>query len=176
MKKMKILIILMVILTVFLSSCGKNEVADDTAELTSIRDLVHDYSIGNIKGESASITSSELIITKEDGKKVAIDISKEDFFVSIAPYIKETHPCQNHSLTGCRGELPNKEFHVLIEDAKGNIVIDENLTSLPNGFIDLWLPRNKTYNITIEYDGLVAKGKISTSYGSNTCITTLQLQ
>ena len=31
------------------------------------------------------------------------------------------------------------------------------LTSQANGFIDLWLPRDKTYKATIEYEGKAAE-------------------
>src|SRR5699024_11690022 len=60
----------------------------------------------------------------------------DEFFVSIAPFVETTHPCTNHSLTGCQGELVEKEFDVYIEDEEGNVVVDETMTSLKNGFID----------------------------------------
>jgi len=137
MKRTKFLIILLAIMTLFLSACSatKNVNTNDSVEESDIRKLVYNYSVGNIKGEKASITSNELIITKSDGKQEVIDISNEDFFVSIAPYIKETHPCQNHSLTSCQGEMPNTEFYVYIEDFKGNVIVDETKKSFANGFI-----------------------------------------
>lgn len=49
------------------------------------------------------------------------------------------------------------------------------MTSLENGFIDLWLPRDKTFQVKIEYDGKVTEQEISTFEGDNTCITTMQL-
>lgn len=116
MKRTKFLIILLAIMTLFLSACSatKNVNTNDSVEESDIRKLVYNYSVGNIKEEKASITSNELIITKSDGKQEVIDILNEDFFVSIAPYVKETHPCQNHSLTGCQGEMPNTEFYLIL--------------------------------------------------------------
>lgn len=68
-----------------------------------------------------------------------------------------------------------KEFNVYIEDEEGNVVVDDTLTSFANGFIDLWLPRDRIYQVKIEYDGKAAESTISTFDGDNTCITTMQL-
>ena len=100
---------------------------------------------------------------------------KREFFVSIAPYVKETHPCEIHSLTGCQGELVNKEFNVYIQDEDGKVIIDETMTSLENGFIDIWLPREKTYQVRINYGEKTSETTISTFKDDNTCITTMQL-
>src|SRR5699024_4018621 len=79
-------------------------------------------------------------------KETTYDLPEDEFFVSIAPFVETTHPCTNHSLTGCQGELVEKEFDVYIQDEDGNVVVDETMTSFENGFIDFWLPCDKTYN------------------------------
>ncbi len=79
-------------------------------------------------------------------------------------------------MTGCQGELANKEFQVYIEDTEGNVVLDEIVKTQSNGFIDFWLPRDKTYKIKFEYDGKKAESKIATFEGDPTCITTMQLK
>ncbi len=81
----------------------------------------------------------------------------------------------NHNLTGCQGELVEQEFDVFIEDEDGNVIVDEKITSLENGFIDLWLPRKKTYAVTIAYDGKTVESDLSTFEKDGTCITTMQL-
>ncbi len=68
-----------------------------------------------------------------------------------------------------------KDFDVFIQDEDGNVVVDETMTSLENGFIDFWLPRDKKFQVKIEYNGKVAKSEISTFDGDNTCITSMQL-
>jgi hypothetical protein len=78
-------------------------------------------------------------------------------------------------LTGCQGELVNEQFNVYIEDTEGNVIVDSTVTSRSNGFIDLWLPRDKTYQIQITHDGKKAESKISTFENDPTCITTMQL-
>lgn len=63
-----------------------------------------------------------------------------------------------------------------MQDTEGNVIIDEKMKSQPNGFIDVWLPRDKTYRIKIEHDGKVAESELSTFESDPTCITTLQLK
>lgn len=69
--------------------------------------------------------------------------------------MNETHPCEIHSLTGCRGEMKNERYELHIVDQDGKVVIDKTVQSNQNGFIDLWLPRNKTYDVTITNDGVL---------------------
>ncbi|WP_337969940.1 CueP family metal-binding protein [Virgibacillus salexigens] len=144
-------------------------------EENNIKEMVHDYSVNRVDDGTASITSEELIVTDSNNKETTYDLPEDEFFVSIAPFMKATHPCTNHSLTGCQGELVEKEFDVYIQDDEGNVVIDETMTSFKNGFIDLWLPRNKTFQVKIEHGGKVSESEISTFEGDNTCITTMQL-
>ena len=55
------------------------------------------------------------------------------------------------------------------------MIIDETLKSQPNGFIDLWLPRDKSYRAKIKHEGKISELEFSTFEGDNTCITTMQL-
>ncbi len=144
-------------------------------ETSNVKELVRDYSTGSKKAKNASITPQQLIVTAKDGSQTAYNLPKDEFFVSIAPYINETHPCTNHSLTGCKAELANKEFKLYIKDEDGNVLRDEMVTAQSNGFIDLWLPRNKTYQMKIELDGKKVESGLSTFNDDPTCITTMQL-
>ena len=78
-------------------------------------------------------------------------------------------------MTGCQGELADKEFDVYIEDKEGNAILSEKVKTQANGFFDLWLPRNETYQIRIQYDGKASESEISTFENDATCITTMQL-
>lgn len=155
------------------SENGNNEV--ETASATDIKKLVQDYTTGNAEATSASITSSELIVTDENQKVTTYDLPDNEFFVSIAPFINETHPCDNHSLTGCQGELVEEDFNVHIEDSKGKVILEETKRTEANGFIDFWLPRDDIYTVTIAQDDKEVIAEISTFDGDNTCITTMQL-
>lgn len=77
-------------------------------------------------------------------------------------------------MTGCQGEMVEEEFNVYIEDSEGNIIVDKTMTSLENGFIDFWLPRDRTYLVRIEHEGRMVESEISTFEEDATCITTMQ--
>ncbi|PYZ94725.1 hypothetical protein CR194_04115 [Salipaludibacillus keqinensis] len=66
--------------------------ASEEVETNDIKELVHDYSVGNIENQVASITSHQLIVTDTDESEQTYDLPEDDFFVSIAPYENETHP------------------------------------------------------------------------------------
>ncbi|NUU64387.1 CueP family metal-binding protein [Paenibacillus agri] len=156
----------------FASNAG-NKSNHETAD---IKQMVQELSTRKVTATSASINSKQLIVTGEDAKEVAYDLPDNEFFLSIAPYIEQTHPCAIHSLTGCQGELTDQEFNVTINDSEGNSVIEKTaMKSQSNGFIDLWLPRDKSYHIIVEREGKTAESVISTFENDNTCVTTLQL-
>lgn len=163
------------LLIIILAACNNSSSDEKEVEVKDIKEMVHDYSVGSFEDVSASITSHELIVTDNNKKETAYELPEEEFFVSIAPFVEKTHECAIHSLTGCQGELVEKEFDVHIQDEAGNVVVDEKMTSFENGFIDLWLPRDKTYQVKIGYDGKTAESKLSTFEGDNTCVTTMQL-
>lgn len=169
--KHKILIILVAFLALLTACTGENE----QGQTENIKELVNDYSTGSKTDASASITPTELIVTNNSDKETRYDISEEDFFVSVAPFISETHPCEIHSLTGCQGELVDQDFDFYIEDEEGNVIVDESMNSGENGFIDLWLPRDQTFKVKITQDGKQVDSEISTFENSWTCITTMQL-
>lgn len=175
--KLKIVVSLafIVILLVACSGEGGSDEAKsfDTKEM---KELVHDYTTRNIQAESASITSTDLIVKDNDNQEKVYDLPEDEFFVSIAPFINETHPCDIHSLTGCQGELVEEDFDLHITDSAGNVILNEMKKTEANGFIDLWLPRNETYNVTITQDDKTTESEVSTFKGDNTCITTMQLK
>lgn len=71
--------------------------------------------------------------------------------------------------------MVEEEFDVYIEDMDGNVVVDETMKSQANGFIDLWLPRDKKYKAMIQHDGKSVESEISTYENDGTCITSMQL-
>lgn len=148
---------------------------DEVIASDELKQLVLAYSKREAKEQSASITSHQLIVTNADQTQSTYALPEKEFFVSIAPYVEQTHPCAIHSLTGCQGELADEEFFLQIADSDGNVFVDKAVRSLANGFIDLWLPRDRTYNVRIEQAGKSAEAAITTFEGDNTCIATMQL-
>ncbi|WP_303969224.1 CueP family metal-binding protein [Sporosarcina ureae] len=175
---MKIKLIAALLLITALSvGCSNEKANTETQESeVDIKELVNDYTVRNAVAASASITSSELIVTDDDKNVTTYDLPDDEFFVSIAPFVDSTHPCDIHSLTGCQGELVEEDFEVHIEDSEGNVILDEIKTTETNGFIDFWLPRDDTFTVTIKQDNKETVSEITTFDGDNTCITTMQLQ
>lgn len=166
--------IMLALVSVLFVACSSGEKANNEPD-KDIKELVHDYSVGNVEAASASITSSELIVTDENQEETTYDLPEDEFFVSIAPFLNETHECDIHSLTGCQGELVDTEFDVLIKDSDGELLIDEEKQTEANGFIDVWLPRDDTYTVTIKQDGKETSSEIFTFDGDKTCITNMQM-
>lgn len=174
MKKMAMIILLLAGL--ILAACNAEEEGSGTEEASlDIEQLVHEYSTGTFKDVSASITSNELIVTNENNEEEIYDLPEDKFFLSIAPFEEVTHPCFDHSLTGCQGEMVKEAFAVEITDSEGNIVVNETMETMDNGFIDLWLPRNDEFEVKISHEGKTAEEVLSTYEGDGTCVTTMQL-
>ncbi len=128
-------------------------------------------------GEATVIITSEKIIAEDkSGKNVEIPLQNE-FFVSIAPWETFTHECSNHVPTGCLGELVQVPVHINITNKKtGEVLKDESIVTQKDGFIDLWLPRNEVFSVTITKDGKTAQEDIGTRKNDKTCITTMKLK
>jgi len=101
-----------------------------------------------------------------------LDLPKDTFYLSFAPYITQTHPCAIHSLASCQGELVNREIYAVITDSNGKEIVSSNFTTMENGFVGVWLPRDINATLTVSYNGLVAQAPIRTYSGSDTCLTT----
>jgi hypothetical protein len=78
-------------------------------------------------------------------------------------------------MSSCQGELPNKDFDVMAVDQDGHLLIDGTVSTLRNGFLELWLPRNLKIELTIQGMNRAGKETIETFDDSNTCITTFRL-
>lgn len=125
----------------------------------------------------ASVRPNELALSDDQDRKVSLPLPRDEFYLSVAPYVSRTHDCYFHSLTTCIGELGNEEVHVTVTDADtGDVLINETRRTYDNGFIGLWLPRGVTTNIKLEVDGKSGVTTVSTAGDDAlTCLTTLQL-
>ena len=79
-------------------------------------------------------------------------------------------------MSSCKGELAQTKLNVKSVDQSGTVIMDKPVSTLRNGFMELWLPRNRTINLTISGLNRSATDVITTSDGRATCITTMQLQ
>jgi hypothetical protein len=79
-------------------------------------------------------------------------------------------------MSSCQGELAEKAFAVKAVDSDGNILVDDTISTLRNGFFELWLPRNRRIGLRVQGMNRTAKGIIETFDKSKTCITTFRLR
>jgi len=136
--------------------------------------LVDGYSEREIKGTDASITSDALLVY--EGETVTSHALDDDlFFVSFAPYVDTTHPCEIHSLSGCQGELAHEDVNVTIETPDGKVLFEDTINTGTNGFIDLWVTRGQEYKIHLQYKDKQVRQSFTSYADSPTCITTMQL-
>ena len=142
----------------------------------SVEEIV--YSLDSTKsdpvGIGASITSKYLVLY-DNREEIKLALPEDKFYLSLAPYITQTHSCMTHNLSSCQGELVNKTVNVIITDEKGNEIVNSDMTTMENGFVGVWLPRNMNATVEVRYNGLTAQTAVNTFSGSNTCLTTLQL-
>ncbi len=176
MKKIGLLIGLFVIAFTLTACSSANDLESvGLADLTG-KEILTGVADGSIEVDDfgLSVYDDELIVILEDSR-ISVDMPEDEFYLSVAPFIENTHACTYHSATGCRGELKQETFFVEFIDNEGNVILSENMDTLSNGFIDLWLPRDVEGTLTITQDGLSASKTISTTAGEPTCETTMQL-
>lgn len=105
-----------------------------------------------------------------------LPVSNDDFYLSIAPYVTQTHPCSFHSLTTCVGEMQNAPIKLTVSNTKtGEVVISEQRTTADNGFTGIWLPRGGEFTVRIEGEQGTAEQIVRTGENDPTCLTTMQL-
>lgn len=123
----------------------------------------------------ASIRPDNLLLSDGGEREVLIPMPDNEFYVSMSPFVMQTHDCFFHSLTTCLGELQGQEIDVNITDSDGVELIDGTYRTFGNGFLGFWLPRNIDTTITLEFEGKSVTAPLSTSDADPTCVTTLQL-
>lgn len=123
----------------------------------------------------ASVYPDELVLT-DNRQEVVLDLPQNLSYLSIAPYVEQTHDCFYHSLTTCQGELSNAAVDVEITDSTtGDVVVDEQVATFDNGFVGFWVPSDIDGTIEISYDGRTGTSDFTTTDEGATCITDLQL-
>jgi hypothetical protein len=139
----------------------------DTLDRMNVRDRPADL--------IASVQPNALVLT-DNVTEVSLDMPDDVSYVSVAPFVSQTHECFYHSLTTCRGELSGQQIEVrFIDDATGNVILEETTTTFDNGFAGFWLPRNLSGTVEVTYAGKTGETPFSTANDAATCITTLQL-
>ncbi|MGM0386437.1 MAG: CueP family metal-binding protein [Actinomycetota bacterium] len=125
-------------------------------------------------GLAASVRYDTVLFATPDGE-TELALPDEAFYVSLAPYVENTHECYYHNLASCQGELVGEDIDVTITAADGEVLVDETVTTYENGFVGFWLPKDIEGSITVAWDGLTTTAPIATGPEDPTCLTTLQL-
>lgn len=121
-----------------------------------------------------SVRTDDVLFSDGD-QEVAVPIPGDLVYVSIAPFVDQTHPCHFHALGGCQGELVQEDVSVVIVDDAGTTLVEEDTTTRTNGFVGYWLPRGASGTITITQGERTGEAGFETGDGDATCVTTLQL-
>ena len=142
----------------------------------AVMDMANAWGMKNDENKVNIWTNSrELHFEFPDGTKTVIAMPTDRMVVSVAPYIMKTHPCKEHFPSTCRGEPANTPVEVEAVAEDGTVVLAEKTATLPNGFVDLWLPRNLKIDVTLTARGLTATQRIGTFDKDKTCITEAKL-
>jgi hypothetical protein len=127
-------------------------------------------------GVNATLTARAVRFIFKSGEEVSIPLPADTMILEVAPYLTRTHPCQIHSLSGCRAEMAGFDIKVHAQTPDGTVLMDGAMTAMDNGFIELWLPRGKEIDLTLESAGKKANGRVTTYESSNTCLTGFKLE
>ncbi len=98
------------------------------------------------------------------------------FYVAVAPYITQTHPCTYHVKGSCQAELKNVAFRFWLRSTDGVVVRAGTVRAGGDGFVEWSLPYGKSYVVTFAYEGWRGSGTFSSFPKDPTCITTIQLR
>lgn len=123
---------------------------------------------------TGSVRGYELVLADDSGEET-LRLPDGRFYLSVAPFVSQTHDCFNHNLATCQGELAGKAMSVRIVDDAGKQLADQDVTSYENGFVGFWLPRDVTGTVEVTYDGKTGRAPFSTAADSASCMTTLQV-
>lgn len=144
-------------------------------------DALEAMALANKLGEGKNsftsfVTPESINIEIPGGETFSVPLPEDVMVVAIAPYVETTHECATHYMSGCKGELFNKVVNVVAKRKDSKVIIAEDMMTMSNGFIELWLPRDLEIDLTIVYKEKESRGTITTYSDSNTCITTFQLK
>lgn len=124
---------------------------------------------------SASIRPDEVLVTAGP-EELSLPVPDDLFYLSVAPYVDQTHDCFYHSPTTCTGELAAEDVVVeLVDLTHDEVLVDETVTTFENGFVGFWLPRDIEGTLRVSSEGRVGEIDFSTDDRAPTCLTTLQL-
>lgn len=190
-----------VVVALLLAGCSSDDSADPAAGTTAgsgttgwaeTAALLEDFDLGGMDTRQvidhldrlggadrpADLMASvrpDVVLVSDGTREVTLPMPADEVYVSMAPYVDQTHDCFFHSLTTCQGELVGAEVDILVRDDDGDVVVEETATTYANGFVGVWLPRDMTGTVVLTVDGRSVEAPVSTTADSATCLTELRL-
>lgn len=129
------------------------------------------------EGLTVSVLPTEVRLQPGASDETSLPLAGDEFYLSLAPYQTQTHPCEFHVPTSCVGEMQAADVQLRVTDAAtGEVVLEQSTQTEDNGFVGLWLPRDGEFRIEVTADGVSGEQVVRTGDSDPTCITTLQLQ
>ena len=129
------------------------------------------------EGFTVSVLPTEVRLQPGATDETSLPLSGDEFYLSLAPYQTQTHPCEFHVPTSCVGEMQAADVQLRVTDvATGEVVLEQSTQTEDNGFVGLWLPRDGEFRIEVTAGGVSGEQVVRTGDQDPTCITTLQLQ
>lgn len=123
-----------------------------------------------------SVTGDRVIVDAGGPGETAVPLGKDEFYLSIAPFVEVTHPCTFHSLTTCLGEQQSAPVQLTVRDAAtGEVYAEKDTETFANGFVGVWLPRDRTVEVTATMAGRTGTVVTGTGADDPTCMTELRL-
>lgn len=180
-------------LTLVLGGCAAEDSADSAAPTEATQqDLLDTHGLEGMDGAEmvehldrlpvaerptdlmAAVMTDHLVLTSAE-TEMHVDLPEESFYLSIAPYVEQTHDCYYHSLTTCLGELQNEPVDIRVINDDGETLVEEQRTTFDNGFVGVWVPNNTRGTIEVSYAGMTGTTEFTSTEAGATCITDLQL-
>lgn len=180
-------------LTLLLGGCAAEDSADSAAPTEAAQqDLLGAHGLDGMDGAEmidhldrlpvaerptdlmAAVMTDHLVLTSAE-TEMQVELPEDSFYLSIAPYVEQTHDCYYHSLTTCLGELQNEQVDIRILDDDGETLVEEQRTTFDNGFVGVWVPSNTRGTIEVSYAGMTGTTEFTSTDAGATCITDLQL-
>lgn len=127
---------------------------------------------------TAAVHTDGIHLSDTSGNKAVMPMPEGETYVGFAPFEHYTNNCLVHRLTTDMAELANEAFDVTVTDnATGEILAQQAVTTKASGFFGMWLPTGKDATITVTTaDGRSAMTTFSTKDDAPSCVATLHLQ
>ena len=182
-----------VLMLVLVAACGSGGgAADPAADRAASEDLLVRYDLDGLGAVEiidrldrlapeerpdelmASVRMEELVLSDETSE-LTLDLPADRAYLSIAPFVDQTHECFYHSLTTCLGEMASEPVRVEVVTDDGEVLVDDTMRTFDNGFLGLWLPRGVAGTVRVESGRRSGETGFATTDEAATCVTTLRL-